>query len=289
MATYWHGSPYNIDGKIEARRTLEFGDNKKYVFAIRNKLIALMFLDRKEKSGYASWMISDGKIIITEQYKNDLEHRYLNSKGYLYRITDRNKCFHKHPESLFKYEYVCENDVEFNEKIFVNDVLREIKKYVMVVRYEKISKFMNDLCLNNEIELMDKFVDEHSEKCKKKDCVLFKGKFFMYTTLVQAILSFMQYESQIVPVCIKDKVTLFCYTKKIPFADIKYIPKKINIYGLKGAEKLYHNIYMKSERSKLIKTIKVPYNRFNNIYENMCDKIYFAKTLDKFMEKIKTI
>jgi hypothetical protein len=279
MTTYWHGSVANFD-ILEPRPTREFGDNKEYVFAIKSKLMAMVFMHRKI-SGYATWRNYGKQIVITEQYKGDLEKRYKNLKGYLYQIKDTEKCFHKHPKSTFTDEYICEKSITPIHKYQFDDVLNELKNSLKVIRYQDVHDFVIDLYKNNKIESIPKYRNKKMIPSSKSDGILFEGNNDeMYTTLEQAVLSFI-YGPFVIPIFSGNNVMFFSYFPSKPKIDVKH-NIKIKMYNNQNVNKLRQNIYYKNPRKKPIDTKIVTIKEIKNIL----DKIYYHKNIGKLIKKI---
>jgi len=105
MNKLYHGSVVDIEGNyLMPMSTDEFGDNKKYVFAIEGKVFPLLFMAKKMQGfGVFGNNEEDGEMIYVENYENEFRDKYVTN-GFLYLI-DSDGFFH-HEKSTFKPEYV---------------------------------------------------------------------------------------------------------------------------------------------------------------------------------------
>lgn len=276
MSIYWHGSPVKIEGYLEPRPTHEFQNNKKYVFAAKQRYISMIFMHRKI-SGYAVWFTYNKFPTIIELYPRDLEHRYGNVKGYLYEIVDTNKCFYKHPRSSFTSEYVCEKPVKINQTYFYKDVLDELKKYIRVLRYDAVKEYSKNLLQNDSIIPFPKYQNEHFEKTTKDDCVLFLGAHYLYTTIQQALASIF-YGPFVIPCIFGNNVTLITMHK---FSNVKFHDVDIKIYPLNGHTNLRQNIYYINSEIKPLKTIHISQKTIQSIFKCVKHDKYLLKLISK--------
>ena len=213
-----------------------------------------MFMERKH-SGYSTWTIHNNKIIIIEQYKNDFEARYMNVTGYLYKIKDVDNYFYKHPKSSFEQEYVCNNPIDFIKKYKILNVYNNIKKYVKIIRYDKIMKLAYKLLKQNKIVTFPKYTNENNN-------ILYEGKHYLYTSIEQAVISKLL-GLYVIPIFRGSKIMMIGTHKTTD--KIKNL--QINIYN--KTKKLRQNIYhMQGDPIGSIKLSR------NNIID-IIDKIYW--------------
>ena len=278
MAVFWHGSHKNIKDTLEPCLTYEFGKPEKYVFAVKSKNLAMAFINRKI-DGYGTFTSFNG-IVITEQYKNDLEKRYLNCNGYLYKIIDTENCFHKHPKSIFGSEYICNKPVKIAKKYYFKNMLDMLKKHIKVIRYKTEANYVCKLYKNDDIISFDKYHNMKLKLCPKNKAILFNGKHYLYTTLEQAVVSIV-IGPFVVPIFCNNKVMLFSHTPKKYAMPKKLKPITIKIHSIKNKKKLRQNIYYESN-NKPIGNIKLESKHVKHIL----NKIHFPNKISKFIENV---
>lgn len=120
MGKIYHGSIHKIIDYLEPRPTDEFGDSKKYCFAIKNKFYTLMFM-HKHMTGFSIFGADPpAKILYIENFKNEFKKKFNGVSGYIYELSD--ETFYKHPKSTFNLEYVSEKPVKIIKTIVVKNV-----------------------------------------------------------------------------------------------------------------------------------------------------------------------
>lgn len=144
----YHGSSYYVVDKLLPKKRANINDNKKYIFATKDPVIAKIFM-RKRLDGYFIFIERPKSNIIIELYENTFNQFYPAKKGYLYKIN--NQGFSKHPKSRYAKELVSTSPTEIIETIEIPNIRRQIINENRILYYEIMKNKVENLIKHNQI------------------------------------------------------------------------------------------------------------------------------------------